>query len=131
MKSEETNELLRSKLKEMIDSGWLKTHIGKILLGPNGQAHLNHFLKEDDLVNDFGVKPLHKIANVVNYDLHLAFIRNDDIESIKQLDDMNYDFFNTLVEDIVEYLNNNANPVNLNRSGSRSQIDSVIDDLLN
>ena len=130
MEPVELNESLRVRLLELIDSGWLKTHIGKILLGPNGQAHLNHFLKDDDLPNDFGLKPLAKVGSVVNYNLHIAFIKDDDVESIQQVDDMNHDFLNTLIEDMVDYLNNNNNSINLTRGG-KSQIDSIIDDLLN
>lgn len=129
MEPADVNELLRTKLLELIDSGWLKTHIGKILLGPNGQAHLNHFLKEGTLPNDFGLKPLTKIGNVVNYDLHIAFIKADDVESIQQVNDMNHDFVDTLIEDMVNYLSKNTNSINLTRGG-KSQIDSILDDLL-
>jgi len=129
MEPVEVNELIRTKLLELIDSGWLKTHIGKILLGPNGQAHLNHFLKEGDLPNDFGLKPLVKVGNVVNYDLHIAFIKADDTESIQQVNDMNHDFVDTLIEDMVNYLSKNTNSINLTRGG-KSQIDGILDDLL-
>jgi len=127
---EDVNELIRTSITELIDSGWLKTHIGNVLLGPNGQAHLNHFLKQEDnkLPNNFGVKPLQRISQVIGYDTHLVFIHPDDTEGLQSANEANHQFIENLTVQLVEYLSNSAKHVN--RPKGRSQIDDVLDDML-
>lgn len=133
MKIDEVNSILRNKILGMINQGWLKTHIGKVLLGANGQAHLNHFLKGNDETgksNDFGVKPLQKIANVVGFDVRIAFVPqgNHDIE--EHLSTINMNFITELEDALLNYLNNNVTTnTNITRT-SRTQIDNVLDDIL-
>ena len=133
MKIDEVNSILRNKITDLISSGWLKTHIGKVLLGANGQAHLNHFLKSNEETgqfNNFGEKPLQKIANVVDFEVHLAFIPKGQHEPKEQISAINMNFFNELEEALLNYLNNNITEhTNINKT-SRTQIDSVLDDLL-
>jgi|GEM_PF-6600688 len=127
---EETNDLIRECINNMIESGWLKTHIGKILLGPNGQAHLNHFLKseDNDLPNNFGIKPLQKIGQVINFDAHVVFIHPDDTKRLMEVNEANQEFVAELAKQITDYLGDNTRKVNIPKG--KSQIDSVLDDLL-
>jgi hypothetical protein len=133
MKIEEVNSILRNKILHLINTGWLKTHIGKVLLGANGQAHLNHFLKENKdtgKVNDFGIKPLQKIGNVIGYDVCIAFVPQDNHDVEEQLEQLNMNFIEDLEQSLLNYLNKNVSAnANIVRS-SRTQIDSVLDDLL-
>ena len=133
MKIDEVNSILRSKIMAMINEGWLKTHIGKVLLGANGQAHLNHFLKQNEETgqfNDFGVKPLQKIANVVEFDVRIAFVPKGHHDTEEQLNSINMNFIQELEDALLNYLNNNVTiNTNIIRS-NRTQIDNVLDDLL-
>jgi len=130
MQLEEVNQLLRDCISELIESGWLKTHIGKVLLGPNGQAHLNHFLKQEDneLPNNFGIKPLQKIGQVIHYDAHVVFIHPDDTEQLGHALHANQKFIDDLTIKLIDYLSKNTQP--LNSPKGKSQIDSVLDSLL-
>lgn len=126
---EETNDLIRNAIVELINSGWLKTHIGKLILGPNGQAHLNHFLKTEDneLANNFGIKPLQKIGQVIEYDAHIVFIHPDDIDQINKVNSSNQKFIEDLIDKLVKHMKGEQKP---EITRTKSQIDSVIDDLL-
>jgi len=157
----DSNKIIRDMINDLLKSGWLKTHIGKVLLGANGQAHLNHFLKESDdgEFNDFGIKPLSKIGNVIGYDVHVSFVPNqytieetidrdetivDSLkfekkqealqkfeETIKILNNYNLDFNNTLKAALLNYLNNNIkNNSNITLGVNRNQIDLVLDEVL-
>lgn len=130
MQLDEVNQLLREGITELIESGWLKTHIGKVLLGPNGQAHLNHFLKVEDneLPNNFGIKPLQKIGQVIGYDAHVVFIHPDDTEQLGNALHANQKFMDDLTAKLIDYLSNNTQT--LNTPKGKSQIDSVLDSLL-
>lgn len=127
---DDTNELLRNCINELINSGWLKTHIGKVLLGPNGQAHLNHFLKDEDgeLPNNFGIKPLQKVGQVIGYDAHVVFIHPGDDAAVDGALACNQKFVNELVEKLVAHLSDNTQKVNAPKG--KSQIDNVLDELL-
>ncbi len=126
---DDTNDLIRNSINELINTGWLKTHIGKLLLGPNGQAHLNHFLKteDNDLPNNFGIKPLQKIAQGLEYDVHVVFVHPDNTEQINILNNANQKFVKVIMETIVEHMKGEHK---MEIPKAKSQIDSVLDDLL-
>jgi len=126
---EETNDLIRNSIVELINSGWLKTHVGKLLLGPNGQAHLNHFLKSEDneLPNNFGIKPLQKIGQVIEYDAHVVFIHPDDSEQINIVNSLNQKFVKDLLEKLIKHMKGEHK---VEAPRTKSQIDSVLDELL-
>lgn len=132
MKIDEVNSILRNKILHLINEGWLKTHIGRVLLGSNGQAHLNHFLKEDTKSghpNDFGVKPLQKIASVIGYNVRIVFVPKNQHETEEHLEQLNMHFIEDLDQSLINYLNNNVTSPVIAKS-SRTQLDAVLDEIL-
>lgn len=131
MKIGEVNSILRAKILHLITEGWTKTHIGRVLLGGNGQAHLNHFLKEDTksgMPNDFGIKPLQKIAQVIGYNVCIAFVPDDSREVEEYLEQLNMVFVEDLDQSLINYLNNNTTNTKIIRT-SKTQMDEVVDDI--
>ncbi len=126
----DTNEIIRDCINDLINSGWLKTHIGKVLLGPNGQAHLNHFLKAEDgeLPNNFGIKPLQKIGQVIGYDAHIMFIHPEDAPGLSNAHAANQKFIDELAAALVKYLTDTTKQSGTSKG--KSTLDSVLDDLL-
>lgn len=132
MDIKETNEKLRAAINLLISQGWIKTQIGKTLLGDNGQGHVNHWLKVDGLkTNDFGIKPLSTIANQVKHDCHVVILpRETDPAIIEQLNQYNTEFIQTLYNAIDEYLRKGkSSDIKLVRK-TKNKTDEVLDDLL-
>lgn len=131
MNAKEANALLRSAVNELIANGWIKTSIGKTLLGDNGQGHVNHWLKTDgERVNDFGIKPLTNIADQINYDLHVVFLPRENVDDIvNELNKYNYDFIIKLKTAIERYLSKQISVPKFVRN-NKSKIDQVLDKLL-
>ena len=131
MKIREVNSILRDRINSLISKGWFKSHIGKVLLGSNGQAHLNHFisLKEDNTYNDFGIKPLEKIAHVIDYEIRLVFVPKNNHSITDSINDANMEFFDALNESLVNYLVNHVSSPSIIKT-SKTQIDDVLDEIL-
>ncbi len=133
MKIKEINSILRETINQIVNSGWLKTHIGKVLLGANGQAHLNHFLKvnENGIDSDFGIKPLQKIATVIDHDVMVIFVPHGNNNLVEFISNTNMEFVANLERELLTYLNNNIQKnANLRTSVPKTQIDNVLDELL-
>ena len=126
----ELNNSLRGMINKLLESGWVKTTVGKTLLGTNGQAHMNHWLKDDDgKSNDFGIKPLERIGNLIEYETHIVYVNPEDTEFKKLLEDKNRTFVENLETAMVNYLSNNLPSPKIARAGS-SKIDKVLDELI-
>lgn len=132
MDIKETNENLRAAINHLIAQGWLKTQIGKTLLGDNGQGHVNHWLKVDGLkTNDFGIKPLSTIANQIKHEVHVVFLPKNTPENIiNQLNEYNKEFIQKLYTAIDDYLRKDkSSDIKLTKK-SKNKTDEVLDDLL-
>lgn len=132
------NSRLRATILKLINAGWSKTPIGKVLLGSNGQSHLNHWLKgEKENGHNFGVKPLNRIAGLIDYETHIVFVKkptdeepNDNYQDqIKMLEDQNEIFIGELEQTLTNYLTNNIQVPKSSKSG-KGQIDSLLDELI-
>lgn len=131
MNSKDTNALLRQMVIGLIDAGWLKTNVGKALLGDNGQGHVNHWLNtNNDKINDFGIKPLINIANQIKYDVHIVFVPKEGDDQFKEkLDNCNEQFVENLKNALVRFLSNSIPKPTYTRT-SKSKIDKMLDELL-
>lgn len=92
---------------ELVDLGYDKTTIAKILLGTSAYSPILKMLKDDEDQSpiNFGVKPLTKIGNTLNYDLRLVYIKKDNSELIDEIADINTRFFDELKLGLIHYLN--------------------------
>ena len=132
MLAKATNDLLRRIVCQLVSKGWNKTLIGKALLGDNGQAHVNNWLKTDgDKVSDFGLKPLSNIAEQIGYEVHVVFLPKSDTTSeiLEQIDNANETFADILKTKIDNYLNNKVVVPKFIKN-NRGKIDQVLDEIL-
>ena len=126
------NAALRGMITKLINSGWSKTNVGRILLGANGQAHMNHWMKskDDGSPNDFGIKPLDRIAKLLDYETHVVFVKpGENPQAIEYIDNLNNEYIQQLEKACSDVLSNNIPAPKTGKSG-KGQIDAVLDDLL-
>ena len=102
----EINEILIQTIQNLIDSGYKKTNIARLLLGASSASPIIKKLNTDNINNIFlGIKPFNKIANLIDYDLHLVFVKKD--ENLPDfLYETNIKFFNELENVIKNYMEN-------------------------
>ena len=132
MLAKATNDLLRRIVCQLVSKGWNKTLIGKALLGDNGQAHVNNWLKTDgDKVSDFGLKPLSNIAEQIGYEVHVVFLPKTDptSEILDQINNANETFADILKTKIDNYLDNKVVVPKFIKN-NRGKIDQVLDEIL-
>lgn len=103
MNNIETNQILRQVIQELVDLGYKKTVIGQILLGQSGYVPLVNFLDDENKV--FGIKPLSRLCQILDYDLHVVFVDKNNKDSSETLDSLNNEFFTCLKTNIVTVLN--------------------------
>ncbi len=132
MDLKDTNTTLRGMVLKLINVGWVKTTIGRILLGANGQTHMNHWLNlnQDGKTTDFGIKPLSRIADLIDYEVHVVFINRSKHQSeIEIMNNLNIEFANELENSCTNALSNNI-PKTSSIKNSRSPVDNILDELL-
>lgn len=98
----EINEQLRLMINELVNAGYKKTIIGKLILGTSGYAPIMKYLTEEDI--NFGVKPLSKVGDTIGYKLHLVYINDENKELSEEIQNMNSQFFNELKEALISYM---------------------------
>lgn len=130
----ELNEQLRSMINSLIELGYKKTIIGKLLLGSSGYAPMLKFISEDKSTStNFGVKPLTKIGNVIDHELRLVYVNKHNSAIIEEIDKMNNEFIEELRTGIVEYLDrdnfNSRKPYTFNKK-RKNEFEQVLDQIL-
>ncbi len=96
----------------------------------NGQAHLNRFLtpNPNGTYNLFGIKPLQKIAKIIDYDVMIIFVPQNNSEVTKSVETCNMAFLSELSTALDDFINGNFTQDKIMRT-SRTQIDAVLDDI--
>lgn len=128
----ELNSLIREKINDLVNLGHKKTIIGKLLLGSSGYAPILKFTEGDDL--NFGVKPLAKIGETTNYELHLVYLKETDFETIKLINEKNIQFSDELKVKVAEYLNSdlvNPRKDSVSMRKRKTHIDNALTEILN
>ncbi len=100
MKFEDYNNSLRELIKELISDGYSKAQICNATLGSQRGPQFQGFIDDKNL----GIKPLTRMINGLNYDLHLVAIPNNDVEKEQVLSELNGDFEDNLKFNLIEYL---------------------------
>lgn len=125
----QVNSLVRQMINELVNLGHKKTIIGKLLLGASGYAPILKFTDSDEL--NFGVKPLAKIGETTNYDLHLVYLKDTDHDLINLLNSKNQEFAEELKYKIIDYLNSDDdNKKSMGNKKRKTQIDDALNDIL-
>jgi hypothetical protein len=55
-----------------------------------------------------GIKPLQRMANIINYDVHVVMVPRDDTNMSESLTELNHIFLQDLKNQIINFLNNNS-----------------------
>ena len=105
MQLKEINYNLITMIQTLINSGWKKTKIAQILLGQNGQTQINNLLKPNNASN-LGIKPLTKIAELLDHDILIDFNERDNLKFIEQIEQKNIKFIKSLETAIQDCLEN-------------------------
>lgn len=95
MQLKDINYNLINMIQTLVSAGWTKTKISQILLGSNGQTQINNLLKPNNTSN-LGLKPLTKIAELLDHDILIVFNEHDNSEFAEQIEHKNIKFIKSL-----------------------------------
>jgi len=103
------NTELRNLLIGLVEKGYKKTDIGRLLLGSNGYGPISKFISQTDNRVNFGAKPLSRIAEQAGYTLELAFVKKGKDSRLDAININNDEFLEELPSLIENYLNGEYN----------------------
>ena len=130
MRIEEVNESLREMISVLINAGWTKTKIAKILLGTNGQSQIGHLLNETKQ-SDLGIRPLTKIASLLDFEILIAFNNIENIKLAEKIEQQNLNFISTLKKTIENYLTKTElQPIKMDRISVNKDTLELLDEIL-
>lgn len=95
-KNKELNQAVREIFAKAIGDGYKKNHVCALTLGSQCVPQFDGFLKG----RDFGIKPLERVLNAFDYDLHVVPIPKSDHESQTSVDSL----FENCVENVTQVL---------------------------
>lgn len=128
MTSQKFNKRFRDLINQLINDGYTKYDICAISFGAQRMDQLSKFLSGRDL----GTKPLSKVFDSLDYELHLIPLPKGISEDSKYLDELTNDVFESLLLVFNEYLEN----INLVKTKKDSQtliidnyIQKIVDDI--
>jgi hypothetical protein len=132
MNHSEVNSNIREVVADLLSRGHKKTNIGKSLLGPSGYTQLLKFLDEDMTTrSDFGIKPLQKIANLLDCEVQIVFV-DKEFQDGDILKNQNHKFINELKDGIANFLSENTSGPSIHQENikRRTKLDDIIDEVL-
>jgi len=110
MLQEELNDSFRYFINDLAELGYKRTNIGKVLFGLSAFSQVSKFIQSidnpDQKIN-FGISPLSKIGQLIDYDLHLVYVNPNDVEMLNLLNQRNLAFREELKEKVKNYLDEN------------------------
>ncbi len=122
---EEVNQALRFILDE-ITGKYGKSKVVQVLFGQQRMGQYFNFVKG----RDFGLKPLSRMAKVFGYDIHIVFVKDDDIETLDYINQKNEEFFKH-IEETIANIPDEALRVKRGRKSKVEQFNDDIEDLVN
>lgn len=130
----EINDQLKLVISELVNLGFKKTVIGKLLLGSSGYAPIMKYLDdESDESVRFGVKPLTKIGTTIGHELKLVYVKKDNIEIINEIENINNSFFAELKDALINYMNSDQYGTRKQYTLTKkrkNEFESVLDEIL-
>jgi hypothetical protein len=100
MKVENINGALRELFQELINDGAKKRHVCGLTLGAQNEPQFDGFLKG----NDFGLKPLQRLIQNMDYKFNIIIIPEGDTEITKFVEEVNQEFLSMCKSYLVEKL---------------------------
>lgn len=100
MKVENLNGALRELFQELVNDRFKKRHICGLTLGAQNEPQFDGFLKG----NDFGIKPLQRLIQNMNFNFNIIIIPKGDEQITKFVEEVNTEFISTCKEYLVQQL---------------------------
>jgi hypothetical protein len=128
--AKEFTDEIKNLITFFTDKGYKQTIIHKLLLGNSGFTQLSKLMEDDNTF--LGIKPLQRLANVIEYDVHVILIPREDKENIKDsVFQKNKEFLEDLKNQIINFLNNNSTmELTTIKNKRTTKIDSIIDEMI-
>lgn len=107
MTVKEFNEQLRTIVEEKLKDNYKKSNITAILLGTSSGQQMDNFIKG----NNFGFKPLARIAEAFDCELHITFVPKNDEElknKINQISETSLTNLDFLLGETLENVTNDS-----------------------
>lgn len=95
-KNKDLNAAVREIFSKAIGDGYKKNHVCALTLGSQCVPQFDGFLKG----RDFGIKPLERVLNAFDYDLHVVPILKTDHKSQNSVDSL----FENCIENVTQVL---------------------------
>jgi hypothetical protein len=111
-KSKQLNDAIRDLFQKAISDGYKKNHVCALTLGSQCVPQFDGFLKG----RDFGIKPMERVLNAFDYDIHVVAIPKDDKKSLATLDGMH----NECIENITGVLFSSLDNESLKQTSGRT-----------
>lgn len=111
-KSKELNNAVRDLFQKAISDGYKKNHVCALTLGSQCVPQFDGFLKG----RDFGIKPMERVLNAFDYDIHVVAVPKDDKKAIATLDGMH----NECIENITQVLFSSLDNESLKQTSGRT-----------
>jgi uncharacterized protein (UPF0297 family) len=128
----EINEMFRQLIKRINAKGFKPTSIGKLIFGEAAYSQIQKFVRTDDnkdkLLTEFGYNPLAKIGKLMNYELHLVYIKTNDNDFSEIIKNKNDEFIDEMEKDILNYLLENTEKKAL--LTEKEKLNRAVDELL-
>lgn len=100
MKVENLNGALRELFQELVNDRFKKRHICGLTLGAQNEPQFDGFLKG----NDFGIKPLQRLIQNMNFNFNIIIIPEGNTEISNFVGEVNNEFLLTCKKYLVEQL---------------------------
>lgn len=104
------NHELRKVLKNLVEDGFLQKDISSITFGLNRQDQLRAFLAGRDIYG----KPLNRIFDSLNFELHIVPILKTDFKTQEKINKLSHDALCSIQLMSTDYLTNNQATVRKN-----------------
>jgi len=103
-KNKELNESIREIFSKAIGDGYKKNHVCALTLGSQCVPQFDGFLKG----RDFGIKPLERVLNAFDYDLHVVPIPKNDHKSQASVDTLFENCIDNVTQVLISGLDNES-----------------------
>jgi len=123
MKFSEYNDSIRNILIQLINDGYNKHQICKSTLGAQRGPQFESFLTEKNL----GIKPLSRLIDSLDYELHLVPIPKGNNEKLQIVSDLSNNFEDDFKFNLIEVLED----VKKNKDIQKSKKETIFDDYVN
>jgi hypothetical protein len=103
-KSRDLNDAIRDLFQRAISDGYKKNHVCALTLGSQCVPQFDGFLKG----RDFGIKPMERVLNAFDYEIHVVAVPKTDKKAISILDGMHNECVENITQTLISSLDNES-----------------------